>query len=622
LFVDSFTTALAKELMEGFKNQNFPKRRNCKERKVWNNLRARHYSVLILLAIVALETSAIAIDKFINRESETAFTIESPFQNNSFIESFKTAEASNVVVPVKISSTRRSTPVVAAATTKTSASAASEAKTRSVSAEFVAAANESETLSKYIEYSVQPGDSLSNIAVQFGSATDLIKEANSLDDKHIIKAGQTIKVPMPSSEMFYTVRQGDSLSKIANRFRVPLKSLIDENNLKSHMLMAEQRIKIPFKGNKPEISLVKEDNSASEAAKKLELIKTGNIQIVPEQKLTMVKFEQLQMAQAPATKSKIEFIEKDLLKTPPVLQASVVAAAEPAVPTVTAKPVAQPAKEEVSSQQSLEIKTTAHEEISLENYTVARGDNLLKIAHRFNTTVAQIQQDNNLEDTMLKVGQELRVNPNKKLYRVVKTTEAAAEPTKQPSIVDHKVANGESLSLIARKYNTTISAIVSANNMTNTVVMAGQDIKVPTQASYKVAQGNSKVTRASWKMPVRGRLSDKYGWRKHPVYRKRLFHAGIDVAAPKGTPIAAVQNGKVIYAGRRAGYGNLVIVSHANGLSTRYAHCSSILVKKGQNVRAGQLLAKVGATGVATGNHLHFEVRKNGKTQNPLTYLN
>ncbi|HAE40284.1 MAG TPA: hypothetical protein DCG57_16860, partial [Candidatus Riflebacteria bacterium] len=231
-------------------------------------------------------------------------------------------------------------------------------------------------------------------------------------------------------------------------------------------------------------------------------------------------------------------------------------------------------------------------------------------------------QDNNLEDTMLKVGQELRVNPNKKLYRVVKTTEAAAEPTKQPSIVDHKVANGESLSLIARKYNTTISAIVSANNMTNTVVMAGQDIKVPTQASYKVAQGNSKVTRASWKMPVRGRLSDKYGWRKHPVYRKRLFHAGIDVAAPKGTPIAAVQNGKVIYAGRRAGYGNLVIVSHANGLSTRYAHCSSILVKKGQNVRAGQLLAKVGATGVATGNHLHFEVRKNGKTQNPLTYLN
>ncbi|MDD2998435.1 MAG: M23 family metallopeptidase, partial [Candidatus Riflebacteria bacterium] len=79
--------------------------------------------------------------------------------------------------------------------------------------------------------------------------------------------------------------------------------------------------------------------------------------------------------------------------------------------------------------------------------------------------------------------------------------------------------------------------------------------------------------------------------------------------------------GRVIYAGRRSGYGNLVIVSHANGYSTRYAHCSRILVKKGQQVKAGQLIARVGATGVATGNHLHFELRKNGKTQNPLTFL-
>lgn len=592
---------------------------------MWNNLRARHYSVLILLAIVALETSAIAIDKFINRESETAFTIESPFQNNAFIESFKTAEASNIAVPVRISSTKRSTPaVVAAVKTIVPANTAPEAKTRSVSAEFVAAANEKDDLSKYIEYAVQPGDSLSNIAVQFGSATDLIKKANSIDDRHTIKAGQTLKVPMPASEMFYTVRQGDSLSKIANRFRVPLKTLIDENNLKSHMLMADQRIKIPIKGNKPEISLLKVSDSADVATKKLELVKAGNIQIVPEQKLAMVKLEKLQMAQAPATKTKIEFTEKELLKTPPVLNKAVVSAAEPVVAAIATKPAMQPAKEAVSNQKTevIAAASVAPEEIKLESYTVAKGDNLLKIAHRFNTTVAQIQQDNRLNDTMLKVGQELKVNPNKKLYRVVKTTEAAAETTKQPTIVNHKVASGESLSLIARKYNTTISAIVSENNMTNTVVMAGQQIKVPAQASYKVAQKVSKITRATWKMPVRGRLSDKYGWRKHPVYRKRLFHAGIDIAAPKGTPVAAVQNGKVIYAGRRAGYGNLVIVSHANGFSTRYAHCSSILVKKGQNVRAGQLVAKVGATGVATGNHLHFEVRKNGKTQNPLTYLN
>lgn len=592
----------------------YPKRRNRKERNVWNNLRARHYSVLILLAIVALETSAIAIDKFINRESETAFSIESPFQNNAFIESFKTAEASNAV-SVKISSSKRSTPAVSNAATsvqtKTPAqpSTTPETRTHTVSAEFVAAANEKESFDRYIEYSVQAGDSLYNIAAQFGSAADLIKQANRLEDKHVIKAGQTLKVPLPASEMVYTVKPGDSLSKIASRFRIPLRSLIEENNLKSHMLMADQQIKIPVKGVKSELKMVNDNNLSAKAPEKLELINTNKVQLIPEKKLAMVGLKQLEMAQAPATKSKIDFSDKELLKAPPVVNSKVVSNAKPVQEVVAAaKTEENKAKTEVTVSESKNV-----------TYKVVKGDSLLKIAHRYNTTVAQIQQDNDMNGTMVKVGQEIKVSPNKKLYRLVKTEKTA--PEKKVTVVNHKVKSGESLSLIARKYQTTISAIVAENNMSNTVVMAGQNLKVPTQGRYKVAQ-SSKAVRASWKMPVRGRLSDKYGWRKHPVYRKRLFHAGIDIAAPKGTPIAAVQSGKVIYAGRRAGYGNLVIVSHANGMSTRYAHCSSILVKKGQNVRAGQLLAKVGATGVATGNHLHFEVRKNGKTQNPLTYLN
>ena len=97
--------------------------------------------------------------------------------------------------------------------------------------------------------------------------------------------------------------------------------------------------------------------------------------------------------------------------------------------------------------------------------------------------------------------------------------------------------------------------------------------------------------------------------------------AGLDLAAPKGTAIYNVAPGRVIYAGTMNGYGKLVIISHENGISTRYGHCSQILVKNGQFVKEGQLIAKVGATGVATGNHLHFEVRKNGQTQNPLNYL-
>lgn len=572
---------------------------------MWNNLRARHYSVLILLAIVALETSAIAIDRFINRESETAFTIESPFQNNAFIESFKTAEAGNAAVSVKISS-RRSTPAVAAV------SAATRAESRSVSAEFIAAANEKEIPERYIEYSVQSGDSLSNIAAQFGSAADLIKRVNSLEDKHVIMTGQTLKVPLPSSEMLYTVRPGDSLSKIANRFRVPLKALIEENNLKSHMLMADQKIKIPIKGIKSDLKMAKSSHIV--AQEKLVLVKEDRVKLIPEQKLKMVKFDKLQMAKAPAIKSKIDFSEKELLKNPPTINSSVVASAKAVTEPAAAQP-AQAAKPVIESK--ADVTPTTEKAEKQTTYEVNKGDSLLKIAHRYNTTVAQIQQDNGLDGTMVKVGQQLKVSPNKKLYRVVKTNVSKVENATK--IVDHTVVRGESLSLIARKYNTTISAIVAANNMSNTVVMAGQSLKVPAQGNYKATR--SRAARASWRMPVRGRLSDKYGWRNHPVYRKRLFHAGIDIAAPKGTPIAAAQEGKVIYAGRRSGYGNLVIVSHANGYSSRYAHCSSILVKKGQKVKAGQLVAKVGATGVATGNHLHFEVRKNGKTQNPLSFL-
>lgn len=599
--------------MEGFlTNQNFRNAGTARSAIVWNNLRARHYSVLILLAIVALETSAITIDKFINRESETAFTIESPFQNNSFIESFKTAEAGNAAVAVKISG-RKSTPAVVAANTAPAMTIA-KAETRSVSAEFIAAANEKEIPERYIEYSVQSGDSLSNIAAQFGSAADLIKRVNSLEDKHVIKTGQTLKVPLPASEMVYTVRPGDSLSKIANRFRIPLKALIEENNLKSHMLMADQRIRIPIKGVKSDVKMIKSNNVI--AQEKLTLVKTDKFKLIPEQRLEIVKLNKLQVAKAPAIKSKIDFSEKELLKNPPTIRSNAVASVKVTAEPVAAKPAQAASPVIVSKPNVAPANNEADKQVA---YKVNKGDSLLKIAHRYNTTVAQIQQDNDLDGTMVKVDQELKVSPNKKLYRVVKTKTSTVDNNSK--IVDHKVRRGESLSLIARKYKTTISSIVAANNMSNTVVMAGQTLKVPTKGNYKVTRSSTKTTRATWRMPVRGRLSDKYGWRNHPIHRKRLFHAGIDIAAPKGSPIAAAQKGKVIYAGRRAGYGNLVIVSHANGYSTRYAHCSSLLVKKGQNVKAGQLLAKVGATGVATGNHLHFEIRKNGKTQNPLSYL-
>ncbi|MFC4102045.1 murein hydrolase activator EnvC family protein [Paenibacillus xanthanilyticus] len=119
------------------------------------------------------------------------------------------------------------------------------------------------------------------------------------------------------------------------------------------------------------------------------------------------------------------------------------------------------------------------------------------------------------------------------------------------------------------------------------------------------------------------RLSSSYGYRTHPVTGNRKLHAGIDMAAPKGTPIYAAESGTVLVAQSWSGYGNCVIIDHGNGMWTLYGHIRTggIMVEKGQFVKRGQKIAEVGSTGVSTGNHLHFEVRINEKTVDPAPYL-
>ncbi|SDT00168.1 Peptidase family M23 [Paenibacillaceae bacterium GAS479] len=126
-------------------------------------------------------------------------------------------------------------------------------------------------------------------------------------------------------------------------------------------------------------------------------------------------------------------------------------------------------------------------------------------------------------------------------------------------------------------------------------------------------------------MPIQSsyRLSSNFGYRIHPITGKRKMHAGVDMAAPAGTNIYAVEDGVVIVAQWWNGYGNTVVLDHGNGLWTIYPHMlnGGILVEKGQSVKRGQHIGEVGSTGNSTGNHLHFEVRKNGEPVDPLAYL-
>jgi len=114
------------------------------------------------------------------------------------------------------------------------------------------------------------------------------------------------------------------------------------------------------------------------------------------------------------------------------------------------------------------------------------------------------------------------------------------------------------------------------------------------------------------------RISSGFKMRFHPILQTWRAHLGVDYAAPKGTPVRAIGLGFVESAGPMGGYGNAVVLKHHNGQSTVYAHLSQILVKRGQSVVQGQSIGKVGATGWATGPHLHFEFRVNGKHQDPL----
>lgn len=120
--------------------------------------------------------------------------------------------------------------------------------------------------------------------------------------------------------------------------------------------------------------------------------------------------------------------------------------------------------------------------------------------------------------------------------------------------------------------------------------------------------------------PVEATLTSTFGQRTHPISGKRSYHYGLDLAAPEGTPIGALADGVVRETGNGS-YGNYLIVDHADGFSTLYAHCSKLLAAQGDSVQVGQEIAQVGATGNATGNHLHLEVWRDGKALNPLHYV-
>ncbi|HOJ92915.1 MAG TPA: peptidoglycan DD-metalloendopeptidase family protein [Dictyoglomaceae bacterium] len=151
--------------------------------------------------------------------------------------------------------------------------------------------------------------------------------------------------------------------------------------------------------------------------------------------------------------------------------------------------------------------------------------------------------------------------------------------------------------------------------------LIGEKEKTVAQIEKEVERRKSLLAVTPSRWPTLGFISSGFGWRFHPIFKKKAFHSGVDIVAIWGSPVYATADGFVAYVGWESGYGKVVKINHGRGIVTYYAHLSSYSVKTGQYVKKGQLIGHVGSTGTSIGPHLHYEVRRNGSPVNPNAYL-
>ena len=244
--------------------------------------------------------------------------------------------------------------------------------------------------------------------------------------------------------------------------------------------------------------------------------------------------------------------------------------------------------------------------------TVKPGDTLWAIAAEYEVNLATLSSANGLSKSkVLQPGDTLLI-PGR--YADASTADQGGAAA--PAIT---VAKGESLSVIAARYNTTVGALMAANNLRSTKLFVGQKLHVVAAADLLPATTGTPGLGADVVMvwPLVGAVTSKFGYRQ---LRGSPNHTGVDIDGHTGDPIMAATAGTVTFSGWRSGYGNLVIIQTGNE-EYYYGHASELWVSAGEEVKMGEIIALVGSTGFSTGSHLHFEIRVDGTPVDPLPVL-
>ncbi len=244
-------------------------------------------------------------------------------------------------------------------------------------------------------------------------------------------------------------------------------------------------------------------------------------------------------------------------------------------------------------------------------YKVRKGDTLYSISKKKGVSINRIKEINSLKSNVLYPGQELYLKE-------------ISDTTYNKGSSYHLVQSGDTLYKISQKYNVSISELKKINNLKNNTLYKGDKIylgkKIKSGNSGTVINNSQNTILKDFNSPLKSMVvNSPYGYRDHPILGRQILHTGVDLKAVMNTPVYSPYNGKVTYAGWMDGYGKIIIINHGNNYETRFAHLNRILIKEGEVVKIGQYIAKTGKTGRVTGPHLHYEIRYNKKTIDPMS---